>query len=188
MICSPLSLPLTGCIQFQNRPLTAAESASRIEMRTLSSEGLREFNESATGRETRWPFQSWNVDQLTLAAMYYHPDLALAGAQAGSEDAATITAAQRPNPSITILPSWVSNAATGINPWIIASALTIPIKVEGKRQFHIDKAEISLIRRICEYRMWLDWRVDESAWRCWKLGLRRNPSDCFNGNSRFNRP
>lgn len=141
MICSLLSLPLTGCIQFQNRPLSAAESGSRIELRTLSSEGLREFFESATGRETRWPSQSRNVDQLTPAAMSYHPDLALARPQADSADAATITAVQRPNPSITILPTWVNNTTAGINPWIVVSAINIPVEVAGKRQSRMDKVE-----------------------------------------------
>jgi outer membrane protein, heavy metal efflux system len=135
MICSLLSLSLTGCIQFQDRPLKADEFAFRIESRTLSSEGLRDFIESATGQKTDCPSQSWNVDQLTLVAMYYHPDLALAGAQADSPDAVTITAVQRPKPSITILPIRVNNAAAGINPWIVVSAINIPIEFGGTRSF-----------------------------------------------------
>ena len=141
LICSLLSLSLTGCIQFQDRPLKADETAFRIESRNLSSEGLREFIESETGQKTDWPSKSWDVDRLTLAALYYHFDLALAHAQAGTADAATITAAQRPNPSITILPTWVSNAAEGTIPWIVVSAISIPIETAGKRQFRMDKAE-----------------------------------------------
>lgn len=144
MICSLLSSPLTGCIQFQNRPLTATESAFRFEIRTLPSEGLREFIESATGQETRWPSQSWNVDQLTLAAMLYHSDLVTACAQASSADAVTITAAQRPNPNITILPTSVSNAAAGINPWIIASALEKTIEAEAARHLGIHRSQLDV--------------------------------------------
>jgi hypothetical protein len=76
-----LSLSLIGCIQFQDRPLDPADSAFQIETRTLSGEGLREFIENTTGRETSWPLQAWDVDQLTLAGMYYHPDLTLARAR-----------------------------------------------------------------------------------------------------------
>lgn len=141
MICALLSMSLIGCIQFQDRPLKADESAFRIEARTLSSEGMGEFIESATGRETEWPSQSWDVDRLTLAALYYHFDLALAHAQAGTADAATIMATQRPNPSITFLPTWVSNAVAGIHPWIVAGAISIPIEIAGKRQYRIDKSE-----------------------------------------------
>ena len=153
LICSLLSLSLTGCIQFQDRPLKADETAFRIESRNLSSEGLREFIESETGQKTDWPSKSWDVDRLTLAALYYHFDLALAHAQAGTADAATITAAQRPNPSITILPTWVSNAAEGTIPWIVVSAISIPIETAGKRQFRMDKAEHLADAAIYEYRM-----------------------------------
>jgi len=136
-----LSVSLIGCIEFQDRPLKAVESASRIEVHTLSSEGLRKFIERVTGQETAWPSKWWDVDRLTLAAMYYHFDLELARAQADTADAATITAAQRPNPSITILPTWISNAAAGVVPWIMACAISLPIETAGKRQFRMDKAE-----------------------------------------------
>lgn len=156
MIGSLLSVSLIGCIQFQDRPLNADESAFRIESRTLSSEGLREFLESATGQKTEWPSKSWDVDPLTLAALYYHFDLALAGAQADSPDAATITAVLRPNPSTTVLPTWVNNGAAEINPWIIASALKIPIEFPGNHQFSMDKAE-HLAEAAC-------LRISDTAW------------------------
>ncbi len=73
--------------------------------------------------------------------MYYHFDLALARAQAATADAATITAAQRPNPSITILPTWISNVVAGTVPWIMDSAISIPTETGGKRQFRMDKVE-----------------------------------------------
>jgi cobalt-zinc-cadmium efflux system outer membrane protein len=137
-----LSLSVTGCARFQDRPLSPADSAVRIEARTLSSPALREFIESVVGRHAAvWPFKTWDIDRLTLAAIYYHPDLALARAQAETADAATTTAAQRPNPSITVTPTWVRNLATAAVPWIAASAINIPIETAGKRGFRIDKTE-----------------------------------------------
>jgi outer membrane protein TolC len=136
-----LILSVTGCARFQDRPLNPADSAIRIEARTLSSPALREFIESVVGRKTAWPFKSWDIDRLTLAAIYYHPDVALARAQAETADAATTTAAQRPNPSITVTPTWVRNLATAAVPWIAASAINIPIETAGKRGFRIGKTE-----------------------------------------------
>jgi len=135
-----LSLSVTGCARFQDRPLNPAESAARIEARTLSSPVLREFIESVVGRRiAAWHLKSWDIDRLTLAAIYYHPDLALARAQAETADAATTTAGQRPNPSITVTPTWIRNLATAAVPWIAASAINIPIETAGKRGFRIDK-------------------------------------------------
>ena len=137
-----LSLSVTGCARFQDRPLNPADSAVRIEARTLSSPALREFIVSVVGRRTAaWPFKTWDIDRLTLAAIYYHPDLALARAQAETADAATTTAGQRPNPSITVTPTWIRNLATAAVPWIAASAINIPIETAGKRGFRIDKTE-----------------------------------------------
>ena len=137
-----LSLSVTGCARFQDRPLNPAESAARIEARTLSSPVLREFIESVVGRRiAAWHLKSWDIDRLTLAAIYYHPDLALARAQAETADAATTTAGQRPNPSITVTPTWIRNLATAAVPWIAASAINIPIETAGKRGFRIDKTE-----------------------------------------------
>jgi outer membrane protein TolC len=136
-----LSLTLTACANFEDKPLNAADSATRIETRTLSNTGLRDFIDSVVGSKSGRLSEVWDIDRLTLAAIYYHPDLGLARAQAESMDAAVITAAQRPNPNINISPTWISNLVTTVAPWIIASYVSIPIETAGKRGFRIDKSE-----------------------------------------------
>lgn len=156
IIINFVSLSLISCAQFNDRPLQPNESALYIEARTLSSTGLREFIESEAGRKTAWPFKTWDIDRLTLAAIYYHPDLALVRAQADSADAAIITAAQRPNPSLSISPTWIRNVATAAVPWIAASAISIPIETAGKRGFRIAKAEhLTVAARL---------RIADTAW------------------------
>ncbi len=135
-----LSLTLTGCAHFEDHPLHPADSATRIEARALSSTGLRDFIDSVVANKTGSPPKAWDIDRLTLAAIYYHPDLTVARAQAETMDAATITAGQRPNPSITLTPTWIRNLATAAVPWIAASSISIPIETAGKRGFRIDKA------------------------------------------------
>ncbi len=134
---SILLLLMIGCANFADRPLNPIESAVQIEARNLSSEGLQYFIESVVGHKNN----SWNLDSLTLAALYYHPDLALARALAGTADAAITTAGQRPNPNLTITPTWISNLATAAAPWIIASTLSIPIETAGKRELRVAKTE-----------------------------------------------
>jgi outer membrane protein TolC len=136
-----LSLSPTGCAHFQDRPLNPADSAVRIEARTMSSSKLREFIESVVGHTAKWPFKAWDIDRLTLAAIYYHPDLALARAQAETADATTTTAAQRPNPNVGISPTWVTNLTAAAAPWIVGSAISIPIETAGKRSFRLDKTQ-----------------------------------------------
>jgi len=136
-----INLAFVGCASFQDRELNPAETAAHLKKRTLSNPELLSFIETVIGGGTVPPPKTWNVDRLTLAAIYYHPDLALARAQAQSADAAIKTAAQRPNPSITISPTWVRNLATAAIPWIAATTINIPIETAGKRDFRIDKSE-----------------------------------------------
>lgn len=136
-----ISLLNFGCAEFQDRPLKPAESALRMETRTLSSPELREFIASVLGQEIVWPFNAWNIDRLALAAIYYHPDMALARAQADTAEAANITAAQRPNPTINPSTSYVTHIVTTAMPWYALSNINIPIETAGKRDFRMDKAK-----------------------------------------------
>ncbi|MDP3010067.1 MAG: hypothetical protein Q8N30_13490 [Methylococcales bacterium] len=62
---------------------------------------------------------------------------------ADNTDAAITTAGQRPNPSISLSPTWISNLASTAMPWIFASSLSIPIETANKRDLRVDKAEHS---------------------------------------------
>ncbi|MCX7069152.1 MAG: TolC family protein [Methylococcales bacterium] len=135
-IITLLPLLISSCASFEDHPLNTVESVARIEARSLSNPQLRQFIYSAVGDK-----KSWDIDTLTLAAIYYHSDVALAQALAESADAAITTAGQRPNPSFTLSPTWISNLATAAAPWIIASSLSVPIETAGKRDFRIAKAE-----------------------------------------------
>lgn len=131
-----LPLLMSGCAHFEDRPLNAVESATRLEARSLSNAELTKFITSVVGHKS-----TWDMNMLTLTAIYYHPDVALAQALADNAEAAITTAGQRPNPSLNISPTWISNLATVAAPWIIASSLSIPIETAGKRDFRIAKSE-----------------------------------------------
>ena len=134
-----LSLTPTGCARFQDHPLNPANSASHIEARTLSNPKLGSFINTVLSNKTGPPSKVWDIDRLTLAAVYYHPDLAVARAQAEMMEAATLTAAQRPNPNVTVSPTWISNLVAAAAPWIVASSISLPIETAGKRGFRIAK-------------------------------------------------
>ncbi|WP_245619786.1 TolC family protein [Methylomicrobium agile] len=140
MLLSVLNLILTGCAEFQRRELKPNESATQLQRRSLASPELLNFIRSATPEKSSNASQTWNLDRLTLAAIFYHPDLAVARAQAQWAAAGIKTAGQRPNPFITISPTWVRNLATAAVPWIAASSIGIPIETAGKRDYRIEKA------------------------------------------------
>jgi outer membrane protein TolC len=136
-----LLINLSACAEFRDHPLHAADLALNIEKRSLTNPQLQQFIEKVLAQEIAWPLPAWDLDKLSLAALYYHPDMALARAVAETVDAANITAAQRPNPTLNATPSYLTHLATAVAPWYAVSTLNIPIETAGKRGFRMDKAQ-----------------------------------------------
>lgn len=75
-----------------------------------------------------------------MAALYYSPDLDVARARWGVTEAGTITAGQRPNPSLSTAVGYNSSSEI-ISPWIPEALLTLPIETAGKRGIRIAEAQ-----------------------------------------------
>ena len=122
-----------------------AETAAALESRTLDDPGLRSFLEKNLHRDPgAGPARAWDIEMLTLAALYYHPDLEVARAEWGVAQAAIRTAGGRPNPTLNVTPglnfSHV-NAAPGLSPWFPAVSLDVPLETAGKRGYRIAQAK-----------------------------------------------
>jgi outer membrane protein, heavy metal efflux system len=137
-----LALAPAGCRRFEPVPLSPSDTAAALETRSLADPGLRAvFERAAPGSGREWPRTVWDLDALTLAALYYQPNLKVARAQWQVAEAGVLTAGTRPNPSISVTPQYVANSPSGMSPWVITSALDWPIETAGKRGRRIDKAE-----------------------------------------------
>lgn len=128
-------LGLNGCVHFQDQPLSIERSRADFETRSLSDAGLQVFIE----RNLRSPVSasqsgSWDVAKLSLAALYFHPDLDLARAQLAGAKAARITAGERPNPTLNLAPAYDTTSGP---PWILGLSFDIPIETAGKRGYRI---------------------------------------------------
>ena len=129
---------LSGCVSYHPKELSATNSANQFEARSLADPALRAFLE--TNRFTgEWPRKSWDLDTLTLAAFYFHPDLDVARAKWAVATAGRTTAGERPNPTLGVSPAY--NTTTAIpSPWLVTPTLDIPIETAGKRGYRIAHA------------------------------------------------
>src|SRR4029077_4174910 len=127
-----LAVVLTGCATFHPKPLTPDRTAEAFSARNLADPGLQKFLRQAP--------TTWNLDSLTLAALYYQPDLDVARAQWQGALAARRTAGEIPNPALSLGPTWVSNPDVGLKPWILGFNFDIPIETAGKRGARIRQA------------------------------------------------
>ncbi len=134
-------LALAGCARFQPEMLSPTANAAALDARTLADPRLhRLLIASLPGGSLGASDADWNLDKLTLAALYYHPDLAVAGAQFALARAGVTTAGQRPNPTLNLTAVYgsplVSSAAfpVGAAPLIIGPVVNFMIETFGKRE------------------------------------------------------
>jgi cobalt-zinc-cadmium efflux system outer membrane protein len=148
-----LALPvlLSCCVTYKSRPISAEKTSADFAERSLNDAGLRSFlaEQKASGG-------TWTVDRLSLAAAYFHPDVALARAEADELAAGIKTAAMRPNPVFTFGPQFASNIVNTITPWFLAGGLTVPIETAGKRSRRTEQALAAAEAA--------RWRVSSRAW------------------------
>src|SRR5581483_1910630 len=97
-------------------------------------------SEPTTEPTTREGQVAWDLDSLTRAALFFHPDVAVARAHFAAVRAGRATAGEMSNPTLVLGPEYTFNPG-GISPWVLGFNFDIPIETAGKRQIRIAQAE-----------------------------------------------
>jgi cobalt-zinc-cadmium efflux system outer membrane protein len=145
-----------ACVRYQARPLVPARTMEDLEARRLDSPELAKFL-IANKEVASWPPAVWDLKALTLAALYYHPDMDIARAQWGVALGGRITAGERPNPVLNPLVGYnTTTPVSEVTPWIPEVALELTIETAGKRGIRIAEA-----RHLADSAR---WQVYAAAW------------------------
>src|SRR5438132_8597720 len=125
---------LASCSIYRPKPILPEKTVSQLESRRLDDSGLKNYLEQNLGsRLPDWPLKTWDLDTLTLAALYFHPGLEVARDQWLAANAGVKTARERPNPTVSLAPGY--NTTTKIPPpWMPAAPLDPPIATMGNRR------------------------------------------------------
>jgi len=127
---------LAGCASYAPRPLSPQATAAAFEDRSLTDPGLENYLAAHLPRAVpAGSYHTWDFDRLTLAALYYHPDLGVARAQQHVAAAGVQISRQRPNPSLGLTPEYNFDAVAGMSPWILGWVLNFPIETAGRRGY-----------------------------------------------------
>jgi len=127
---------LAGCAaqRYRPAPIVASATASRFQSRNLGDSGLQLFVEQNLGHSVSpWPPTTWDLQTLSLAALYFNPALDSARARVSGTEAALMTAGARPNPTLSISPGVPT-------PYLLTLDFSIPIETAGKRGHRIQAA------------------------------------------------
>ncbi|HEY2329160.1 MAG TPA: TolC family protein [Verrucomicrobiae bacterium] len=131
-----------GCVHYQPQPLAPGKTAAQFDARQMDDADLGKFIATNSGGETKtWPLETWDLNSLTLAAFYFHPDLAVARAQWRVALAGVKTAGARPNPSVSVAPGYDSQIPGNYSPWLVPVTFDLPIETAGKRGKRLIEAE-----------------------------------------------
>jgi len=130
---------LSGCATQRTPPpqIEPAASAHALEARRLDDPRLLRFVAAARsleeGKGEPGRAGSWGLDELSLAALYYHPDLDLARARLAAARADAALAARGPNPSAGL--SLGYNATTAVpSPWTVGLMVDFILESFGRRE------------------------------------------------------
>jgi outer membrane protein, heavy metal efflux system len=145
-----------SCVRYHPKPVAPAKVMEDFEARRLDARELKDFLLQNQGIKD-WPPAAWDLKALTLAALYYHPDMDVARAEWGVARAGRITAGERPNPTLNPLMGYNSTTPrSDVTPWIPEITLEIPIETAGKRGFRVAEA-----RHLSEAAR---WNILSAAW------------------------
>ena len=136
-----LTLLVSGC-GFQSylpKPIERTKIVSKLEQRSVSDADFQTFLAAQNYPKNQLPISSWGENELSLSALFFHPDLNLARAQWRAAQAAQITAAQRPEIGISGSADKHSQHKNK-SPWTYTMGIDIPIVTSGKREAQIAQA------------------------------------------------
>lgn len=128
-----VTLSLVGCSSYAPKDIDPSASSQALDKRSLSDPGLGTFFASHHISQKG----EWDLERLTLAALYFSPDLAIARAELAGATGDKNAAAEWPNPSFNLSPGYNTDAVPGQTPWILGYTLTIPVDLSGQRSHRI---------------------------------------------------
>lgn len=163
IMAAGLAALLYGCAHDKPVPLSAAANAQTLESRSLHDPRLLTFIHAALAQHGHATVPSeWDLSRLTLAALYFHPDIRIAQDRLAAAQAAELTARERPNPVLNLTNIIDQAAVPGALP-AAAAAITIGpiidfvVETAGKREARTARA-----RRLAEA---ATWDLTTAAWQ-----------------------
>lgn len=139
-LCAAATL-LTGCGSYTAKPISPAVNAASLEQRRLDDPNLTRLIATAMPeRSSGSVVQNWDVSTLSLAALYFHPDMEISRSKLALARAGVTTAGQIPNPILNF-----DKALHGVvvdpTPWTVGFVLNLVLELGGKRERRLELAQ-----------------------------------------------
>ncbi len=136
-------LAVAACtsIPYVPRPLDPGVTEAAFQARTADSDGLRQFAAANGIGAEAWPPKEWGLRELTLVALYFHPDIRTARARAAVARAELDTATKSQALSARVAPEFHSRRLPeDKGPWALGLQLEIPVVAQGKKAARVERS------------------------------------------------
>ena len=163
---------LAGCVQYHAAPLKPERSADGFAARRLTEVQLRDDLLRLMPQAGTWPPREWDRAELLAVALTQNPQLAVARARLGEALAREITAAQAPNPDLTLQSEYARHDA---HPWLYGVSVNWLLRSPERRRLDTEIAGIdtSNARLQLMDEAWAVRRALAAALSDWESGRRR---------------
>jgi outer membrane protein, heavy metal efflux system len=128
-----------GCVRYQPAPLDMKRSAEEFAVRRLDDPTLGAKIKPLTQDTVAWPPTVWDRGQLLAVALVQNPDLAVARSQAQAVLAHEVSAAQLPNPDLTLQSEYALNDT---HPWLYGIGVDWLLRSPERRRLEIELARL----------------------------------------------
>ena len=136
-----------GCVHYHAAPLDSRRSADEFAARRLDDAQLRDRLARLMPEAVKaWPPPEWDRGPLLAVALTHNPQLAVAKAQVAAVQSHEISAAQAPNPDLTLQSEYARHDA---HPWLYGIALNWLLRSSERRRLEIDMATSTRAMRAC---------------------------------------
>lgn len=132
---------VAGCASYSAKPIEPAMTATALEQRTLADPTLARFiADVLPDRAADAGTATWDLSTLTLAALYFHPEMEVSRAKLALAKAGVKTARQIPNPTLSFLPGQYPEHMPATSAWTVGAVVNFVLEIAGKRQKRVEVA------------------------------------------------
>jgi outer membrane protein, heavy metal efflux system len=129
-----------GCVHYQAAPLAPQHSADEFAARRLDSAQLRdELTPLLPEAAVAWPPHEWDRAQLLAVALTQNPQLSVVRAEVGAALSREVTAAQSPNPDLTLQSEYARHDS---HPWLYGVSMNWLLRSPEQRRLAIEIAAV----------------------------------------------
>ena len=134
---------IDGCVtyQYEAKPLQTKQLAAEFMSKSLDDFRLHDHLLDYGYPATQWPLTEWDLDALTLAAYFFHPELQVAIAEYRKATIHAELAKRQINPGVEIPLEYHSDTSGGKSPWMIGLLFDFILERPAKRQARYVQAD-----------------------------------------------